>query len=193
MKYSLTNRRHHLRRLHSGRITAVRRHSMHYWSVKKKLMEGFKHDNPNATLKQIKRFNKYITPKRIDKLETELEQVFHVNLKDSDKDGVPDVVDCSPYDPTKQDEDKWIRQPSQEEEGRVKYWIETEDGGIASLVKLKNADDGEIRISTNDNSFAVPTDMYSKIDFEKFKEVVERQVERDKEYQQRKHKRRRRS
>jgi hypothetical protein len=76
---------------------------MHFWAVKKKLMEAYRRDNPKATKKQLLRFNKYITPQRIDKLETGLEKAFHVKLKDTDKDGTPDIVDCQPLNPSAQD------------------------------------------------------------------------------------------
>jgi hypothetical protein len=71
--------------------------------VKKKLMEAFKHDNPKASKAQLAKFRNYITPQHIDKLETQLEKMFHVKLKDTDKDGAPDIVDCQPKNPNAQD------------------------------------------------------------------------------------------
>lgn len=104
-----TDRRYHIRRVASGAVP-VRKHQMHYWGVTAKPLV-----HPNRIAVVSKPFeNKADARKFLKHLEAENKtskigviwgepKIVKLNTKDSDGDGVPNIVDCDPLDPTKQD------------------------------------------------------------------------------------------
>jgi hypothetical protein len=71
----ITTRHWHTRITPSGNTVPVKQHDMHYWAVKKAMIEGYKRDHPQASATEVAKIARAITPKRIFDIEKGLSKL----------------------------------------------------------------------------------------------------------------------
>ena len=102
-----TTRHYHLRQTKRSGKVPVRQHPMNYWGVTAIPFKQRKRDLVSKPFTTLKRANSFKSMCIADNKRSRIGVIWKnpkvVRLKDSDRDGVPDVADCAPNDPTRQD------------------------------------------------------------------------------------------